>query len=442
MFINRQARHRAVIQLPALGDVATGSKDSYFSQDSNGVWRGGRTTARSVSMQDSSGLTITDGQWASIESALITCAVIVLIEAARVFCALTVPYPGAFLLTAVAIAAFRGGVPAAAISMGLAICFEWLHFSAPEGFSHYTTGNLIRVTTFTAITPMVAALVVILRRKVARAAGEFAVAAERRRYTHDLLQEQARLQSLIRSLPVGLLIADKARNVVASNPKMSEILRHPPAEFGHSPCERLFYEDRDSFMPADLPLARALAGQDIIAEEILYLRGDGTMIALRMSAAAVRGEAGEIIGAAVMFEDITQERSTRQAAQELAALVSASEDAIYSVSREGIILTWNPGAERLLGYTAAESRYTSIETLLPEGFEPEFRIFLCALRAGKPHRPFCTVVRSKDGSTVAVSIRLSPLYGRNSSEIMGVCVIMRAVEPKRLVAEHAANYAA
>jgi PAS domain S-box-containing protein len=363
-----------------------------------------------------------DQYWTAIEAVLITCAVVVLIEAAQVFWGLSVPHPAAFLLSAVALSAFRAGLGATVISVVIVVVYDWLHFSAPAGLFHYTIGNLVRVLIFTAAAPIVAALINNLRQRVKLADGERAVAAEQQRREQELRREPDGLQSVIQLLPLGLLMVDLTRNVVLSNPKMNSILRHPPAEFGCPSCERMFCEDRSSFMPADLPLTRILAGEMVVDQEVLYLRGDSTMIALRMNAAAVRDNTGKIIGAVLALEDITHERHLRQAAQELAAIVSTSDDAIYSVSMEGVILTWYRGAERVFGYTADEARYMSITMLLPPDQESEFHRALRGVRAGKHHQRFSTVLVRKDGSRVAVSTRLSPLYGKDCTDLLGVSV--------------------
>jgi len=310
------------------------------------------------------------------------------------------------------------------MSQFIAVGYEWVHFSASGHLFHYTTENLVRVLIFTVATPTAAAVVVMLKRWVA----QVAVASGHHRHTRELMREQMRLQSLVQSLPLGLLMVDGARNVVLSNLKVSDILRHPPAELAHPSCERMFYESRQGFMPADLPLARALAGKAVISEEVLYLRGDNTMVSLRMSAAAVRGEDGEMIGAAMTVEDITGEKSGRQAAQELAALVSASDDAIYGISKDGLILSWNRGAERLLGYTADEARYMNVQALMPPDSEWERQSFLRATRTGEHPDPFSTILVSKNGSTIPVSIRMSPVLGMTRTEIVGASIIARALE--------------
>ena len=381
---------------------------------------------------------LSDQRWTAIECILITLAAIVSLEAVRVFWAIAIPYPGVLLLFAVSLAALRAGVWTAAISTTMAVCYEWLYLSdSGPGTFHYTDRNVTRALIFTVVAPAVAALILALQRRVIVAAA----GAERQLFQHKLLRERARLQSVIQSLPVGFLMVDSARNVTVHNTRVTTILKHPAGEFVSPSCERMFYENRAGFMPADLPLSRALGGKSVDDEEVLYLRGDQTIAALRMSAAPVRGDDGEVIGAIVALEDVTQQRSARQAAQELAALVNASDDAIFTVSKEGFILSWNPGAEKLFGYIAPEARYMGVEKLIPDDLMHEFQGFMKMARSGNERRQLAATFVRNDGSAFAASISLSPLYGTKGNEVVGVSVVARALE-QRHSSDRARDFAA
>ena len=365
-----------------------------------------------------------DRNWTAIECTFVTVGAIVLIEGLRVFGAILFPYPGLLLLLGIAWAAHRAGFKNTILSQIAAVFYEGLYFSASGGPFHYSTENCIRVVIFALVTPAVAMAVVTVKSKTVQAA----LSAARLQHRRELLCEKARMESIVQSLPLGLLMVDARGSVMMSNPQMTSILRHSPAEFLCPSRERLFSESLQSFLPSDLPVARALAGRPVINEEILYLRGDDTMVSLRMSATAVRGSAHEILGAAVMLEDITGQKLGRQAAQEMAALVNASTDAIYRVSTDGLILSWNPGAQRLLGYTTEEARYMSVGALLPTSLEDTFQRLLRVIRTGKQAYGFSTVLVSKDGARVPVSMSITPVFGTDESKVMGASLVAQALE--------------
>jgi PAS domain S-box-containing protein len=102
-------------------------------------------------------------------------------------------------------------------------------------------------------------------------------------------------------------------------------------------------------------------------------------------------------------------RRAERNASLLASIVESSDDAIVSKNLDGIIISWNQGAERLFGYTAAEVIGKSINILIPpERFEEEPRI-LARLRRGERVDHFETIRVHKDGSRLNISLTISPV---------------------------------
>jgi PAS domain S-box-containing protein len=114
----------------------------------------------------------------------------------------------------------------------------------------------------------------------------------------------------------------------------------------------------------------------------------------------------------------------------LAAIVDSSDDAIISKDLNGIILTWNPGAERLFGYTSKEVIGKSITLLIPQDqLDVELDI-LARLRKGERIAHVETLQRCKDGHLIDVSITASPL--RNlQGEIIGASKVIRDITERR-----------
>src|SRR5262249_1408622 len=112
--------------------------------------------------------------------------------------------------------------------------------------------------------------------------------------------------------------------------------------------------------------------------------------------------------------------------QRLAAIVESSDDAIVSKSLDGVITSWNRGAERLWGYTAAEAIGKPITIIIPKGLWDEERLVMATLSAGRRVEPFETRRVRKDGAVVHVSISLSPLSSPGGA-IVGASTIARDV---------------
>jgi PAS domain S-box-containing protein len=123
------------------------------------------------------------------------------------------------------------------------------------------------------------------------------------------------------------------------------------------------------------------------------------------------------------------------AALRLAAIVESSDDAIVSKDLNGIITSWNQGAERLFGYTAEETIGRSITILIPRERLSEEDLVLSRIRAGQRVEHFDTVRCRKDGTRVDVSLTVSPIRGRDGT-IVGASKIARNIsERKRIEAE-------
>ena len=118
----------------------------------------------------------------------------------------------------------------------------------------------------------------------------------------------------------------------------------------------------------------------------------------------------------------------------LAAIVSSSDDAIISKDLNGIIQTWNRGAERIFGYTAEEVIGKSITIIIPADRMGEETEVLSRVRAGLSVEHFETIRHRKDGSPVDISLTVSPVRSPDG-EIIGASKIARDVtEQKRLQA--------
>ncbi|MCL5279599.1 MAG: MEKHLA domain-containing protein [Planctomycetes bacterium] len=129
-------------------------------------------------------------------------------------------------------------------------------------------------------------------------------------------------------------------------------------------------------------------------------------------------------------EQLQQEIAERQQAQEaraqLAAIVESSDDAIISKDLDGVIRTWNAGAERLLGYKAEEIIGQPITRLLPPERKDEEAEILRRLRHGEYVEHFETVRVAKDGRHVEVSASISPLRDATGN-LVGASKILRDI---------------
>ena len=125
----------------------------------------------------------------------------------------------------------------------------------------------------------------------------------------------------------------------------------------------------------------------------------------------------------------------------LARIVETSEDAIISASTDGLITSWNGGAERLFGYTAAEAMGQPIAMLAPQGGDAAQAEILRRLAAGERVTPYETVRVHKDGRPIPVSVTAAPLHDA-SGRVVGVAGIVRDASERQRMQEVAKRSAA
>jgi len=116
----------------------------------------------------------------------------------------------------------------------------------------------------------------------------------------------------------------------------------------------------------------------------------------------------------------------------LAAIVNSSDDAIVSKTLEGIITSWNGGAERLFGYTAKEAIGQPISMIIPLDRRDEETRILARIRQGEPIEHFDTVRVRKDGSKVEISLSISPVRDA-AGKIIGASKIARDIGGRKRI---------
>jgi PAS domain S-box-containing protein len=123
------------------------------------------------------------------------------------------------------------------------------------------------------------------------------------------------------------------------------------------------------------------------------------------------------------------------AARQFAAIVTSSDDAIISKDLNGVITSWNFGAQRIFGYSAEETVGKSINILIPADRSDEEAAILQRLRRGERIDHFETVRRRKDGSTLDISLTISPV--RNAAgAIIGASKIARDISERKRAQAH------
>lgn len=244
-------------------------------------------------------------------------------------------------------------------------------------------------------------------------------------------------QDLLDALPVAAYTCDEAGLITYFNDAALQLWGRAPAL--KDPVDRycgsfrLFGSDGAPIAHAECWMARALrTGRRFNGHEITIERPDGSRVAALAHANPLRDNSRKLIGAVNVLVDISDRKRAEDAQRFLAAIVESSDDAIISKTLDGRMLSWNVGAERLLGYTAHEAIGKPITLVVPPELEDEERSLLAKLARGQRIDHYETVRRDKLGRRIDVSLTLSPLRD-DTGRIVGASSVARDVSSRKQV---------
>lgn len=248
---------------------------------------------------------------------------------------------------------------------------------------------------------------------------------------------EARFRTLFEYAQVGVVLADKQSVYVDANPAICQML-------GYSRDELVGMHASDIVARAEVPhIETALVeinGRMDHGREWQFRRKDGSTFVADVIATLMPD--GMLLG---MIRDVSDSQRAHDYREHLAAIVESSPDAIIGRDLNGVINSWNAGAERIFGYSSAEMIGRSVSILIPEERREEEEVILDVLRHGDRVEYFESTRRSKDGRLIDVSIAASPIRDARG-RIVGVSKSIRDIsilkEREREIARLSRLYAA
>jgi PAS domain S-box-containing protein len=201
---------------------------------------------------------------------------------------------------------------------------------------------------------------------------------------------------------------------------------------------KLYWPDGRSLPHDQCPMAVALKeGRPVRGVEAIAERPDGSRVPFMPFPTPLYGASGELLGAVNMLVDITDRNRASEYEQRLISIITSSDDAILSKDLNGIITSWNRGAEQLFGYTAEEAVGKPVTMLIPTERRDEEPKILQRIRSGERIDHYETIRRRQDGSLVEISLTISPIKNAEG-EIIGASKIARDITERRRAQEQQA----
>ncbi|WP_269508929.1 hybrid sensor histidine kinase/response regulator [Burkholderia sp. IMCC1007] len=279
----------------------------------------------------------------------------------------------------------------------------WMLFlSDPAAYTGALPERIVRLGTFVLVGLLVCAIASMLRHA---------------RLTNDLARRsetaaRRRLDALLQALPHGVIAADTQGRVTYVNAAAAELIGCRADDATGRPVRDVLRVcDRDGQRVASSPLERALAGESATSDRH-WLYGEGGDPVPIVEAASPLGDAdGNVDGAVLLLRDAGAERVHADASRLQRAVVDTSPDAIVGVDAAGRIVSWNPAAQRIFGYDAADARGRAFDTLIAARWLRRNPLADVFSDMQEPVGPLDVLCTRRDGRRFRATVSACPVRG-------------------------------
>lgn len=248
-----------------------------------------------------------------------------------------------------------------------------------------------------------------------------------------LCESEERFRSAMNGMAEGLYTIDIQGRVTYVNPSAEAMFGWTCGELvGKKMHDVTHYKHPDGspFLPADCAGLLVLQkGTELREREDDFIRKDGSFFPVVFSASPLKIN-GAVLGVIVCFRDDTKRREAEVALQLRSAIVDSSDDAIISKNLDGIITSWNRGAELIFGYSPEEAIGQHITLIIPPDHRAEEATILERIKRGQPVDHFETVRMRKDGTRLDLSLTISPLKD-SSGRVVGASKMGRNITERK-----------
>ncbi|MEY2411080.1 MAG: hypothetical protein QOF48_3750 [Verrucomicrobiota bacterium] len=246
-----------------------------------------------------------------------------------------------------------------------------------------------------------------------------------RKAEEALRDSEERFVGAFEHAPIGVALVSIDGRWLKTNQAIRDL-------FGYSEEELQTRTIVDLTHPEDIErswqnVGRALAG-DIGSFQIekRYIHKRGNVISALLNISLIRDAEGQPLHFVTQIQDITERKQAEETRSRLAAIVESSSDAIIGKTLEGLITSWNAGAERLFGYPAKEIIGQPITMIIPPDHREEETKFLARLRLEERIEHFETIRLTKDGRRIQVSLSISQVHDA-AGRLIGTSKIARDI---------------
>lgn len=249
----------------------------------------------------------------------------------------------------------------------------------------------------------------------------------------DISESYAYTRTVLENIDECIITINDESKIESINAKGLSIFGYKLEEVLHQPLTMLMPEKFRSRHLVGIKRYQETGINHVINKgriELQGLRKNGAIFPLELSVTQSWANNKRIFTGIV--RDITEKKQIDLYQKQLTAIVESSSDAIISKTLDGMITSWNPGAEQLYGYSAAEVLNQSIFTIVPDEKKDEIKNILIKLKEGQNVPYFETERRHKDGHLIQVGIAISAIKDTDGKTIGASVIASDITERKKI----------
>jgi two-component system, NtrC family, sensor kinase len=252
---------------------------------------------------------------------------------------------------------------------------------------------------------------------------------ERKQIEAELRESEDRFRTAFEEAPYGMCLTGLDGRFLHANAALCQMLGYSAEELQAGAWQEITHPD-------DLERSRQLVAQfakgvdTTLALEKRYIQKRGKVVWAHLKISVVKDSQGKASHYIAQIEDITLRRQADEAQAFLASLVESSQDGIVGTTPQGVVMSWNRGAEALYGYSAEEMIGQPISVLIPQERQEQLSQVLETIQNGKSLSGYETFRIRKDGTRVDVSLAIAPVFDAGG-KVTGMASIARNISMRK-----------
>ncbi len=254
-----------------------------------------------------------------------------------------------------------------------------------------------------------------------------------------LRHSERRLNAIIQSAMDAIITVDEQGRVLIFNAAAERMFGYTACEVTGGPMERFIPQRFRASHGAHVHrfIKTGASSQTLGTQGGIWgLRANGDEFPLETSISQVEADGKKFL--TVILRDISERKRAEELRERLAAVVESSDDAIIGKTLDGVITSWNRGAENLFGYASSEAVGKRMQMFIPPERGNEEADILARIGRGESVEHFETVRVRKDGKTIDVSVTISPIRD-SSGAVVGASKIARDITDRKRAEQRLAD---